>query len=77
MRRVPRRQLHADFVRAVRASGRSLVTLAALAGFTVYTNVSPYLNRRPVPVSSLNVARLRKLAAAIAYRGPIFKETKR
>src|SRR4051794_21684475 len=46
MHRVPRKQLHSDFVRAVRHSGQSIITLTALAGFTVYTNVSPYLNRR-------------------------------
>jgi integrase len=37
MHRVPRKQLHSDFVRAVRHSGRSIITLAALAGFSVYT----------------------------------------
>jgi len=77
MHRVPRKQLHSDFVRAVRQSGQSIITLTALAGFTVYTNVSPYLNRRPVPASRLNIARLRKLAAVVAYDGPIFKEATR
>jgi hypothetical protein len=77
MRRVPRKQLHSDFVRAVRQSDRSIRTLTALAGFTFSTNVSPYLNLRPVPASQLNIVRLQVLAAVVDYDGPIFTETTR
>ena len=73
MRQVPRQPLHPDLVRAVRASGHSCVTLAALAGFAGYTNLVPFLNRHPVPVSTLTVERLRKLASVCAYDGPIFQ----
>jgi hypothetical protein len=77
MRRVPRQHLHADFVRAVRASGHSLVTLAALANFAAFTQLSSVLNQRVVRVSPVNADRLRKLAAVVAYDGPIFKEPTR
>lgn len=62
MRRVPRRQLHADFLRAVRASGHGVVTLAALANYPTYTNLTPFLNGRPVPATELHVYRLQTLA---------------
>lgn len=73
MRRVPRQQLHVDFVRAIRASGYSLVTLSALANFAAHTQLVPFLNRNAVPMSALNVERLKTLAAVIHYDGEIFK----
>ena len=74
MVRVPRQKFHADFVRALRASGHSLRALAAFAEFSSHTNFSPFLtDRLPVPVSALNVERFQKLAAVIGYAGPIFK----
>lgn len=76
MRRVPRQKLHSDFVRAVRASGQSLVTLAALADFAAHTQLVPFLNRRSVPVSALNVGRLQKLAHVVAYDGPLFRDAR-
>jgi hypothetical protein len=77
MRKVPRHQLHSDFVRAVRASGHSLVTLAALADFAAFTQLSTILSRRSVPASALNVQRLHALAASVAYDGPVFKDAAR
>ncbi|PYR36866.1 MAG: hypothetical protein DMF89_21885 [Acidobacteria bacterium] len=77
MRRVPRQHLHADFVRAVRASGHSPVTLAALANVASFTRLSPLLSRRIVRASTLNAERLRKLAVVVNYDGPIFKEATR
>jgi hypothetical protein len=76
VRRVPHQPLHSDFLRAIRASGHSLRTLAALADFTAYQNLWPFLNREPVPVSALNRDRFYKLAVAISYDGPIFKESR-
>jgi hypothetical protein len=77
MRRVPRRQLDREFVRAVRASSHSLVTLAALAQFAAHTQLSGLLNARRVPASALNIERLHALANAIAYEGSLFKEATR
>lgn len=74
---VPRQRLDPDFVRAVRASGHSLVTLAAIANFAAYTQLSSLLNRRIVPMSSLNVERLHTLAVAISYDGPLFRGARR
>lgn len=72
MRRVPRQPLHADFRAALRASGYSLATLAALAGIAVRQNLWTFLHER-VPVSRLNVERLRTLAVAVNYDGPVFE----
>ena len=77
MRRVPRQPLDREFVRAVRASGHSLVTLAALANFAAHNQLSSLLNARRVPASALNIERLHALAVAIAYDGPVFKEVAR
>jgi hypothetical protein len=74
MRRVPRQSLHSDFVHAVRASGQSLVMLAARANFASKTQLSSLLTGdQPVRVTALNIERLRALAIASAYTGPIFK----
>ena len=42
--RVPHRPLHPAFVRAVRASGHRLVSLAALSDFAAHTQLSAMLN---------------------------------
>lgn len=76
MRSVPRQQLHSDFVDAVRASGHSLVNLAAHTNFAD-TQLSSLLARRVVRASMLNIDRLRKLAEIVLYDGPILKRTKR
>jgi hypothetical protein len=76
VRRVPRQQLHADFLRAIRASGHSLVTLAALSNFAAHTQLSRLLNQR-VPLSALNLERIKALAMVIAYDGPMFKGAER
>jgi hypothetical protein len=77
MRRVPRQQLDRVFVRAVRASGHSLVTLATLANFASYTQLSALLSTRRVRASALTIERLRALAVVIADDGPLFKEVTR
>ena len=77
MRRVSRQPLSSTFVRAVRDSGQSLVTLAALAHFASYTQLSSLLRARRVPASALNIERLHALAVVIAYDGPVFKEAVR
>ena len=73
MRRIPRQQLHADFLRAIRASGYSVRTLAALADFTAHQNLWSLLNAKRVPVSALNVQRLHTLGAVVGYDGPVFR----
>jgi hypothetical protein len=73
VRRVPRSQLDREFVRAVRASGRSLVTLAALSDFPAYTQLSALLNTEQARVTGLNIARLRALAEAVQVDGPLFE----
>jgi hypothetical protein len=77
MRRVPRQSLAPEFLRAVRASGHSRVTLAALAQFAAHNQLSSLLNARRVPASALNVQRLHALAVAISYDGPVFKAVAR
>jgi hypothetical protein len=77
VRRLPRQHLHADFVRAVRASGYSLVALAAFANFSAYTHLSKLLNERQVRTSALTMQRVQALAAFIGYSGPIFREVTR
>jgi hypothetical protein len=77
MRRVPRQPLDRAFVRAVRASSHSLVTLAALSNFASYTQLSALLNAPRVRASALNIERLRALAVVIAYDGPLFKAVTR
>ena len=78
MRHVPRQHLLADFVRAVRASGHSFVTLAALANVAAFRQLSSVENRRTVRVSTLNAERLHKLdAVVVAYYGSILRESTR
>ena len=69
--RVPREILHPDLVRAARAFDQ-IITLAALADFANYTQLSTLLNGGEVPVSALTIARLTKLASVIGYEGPLF-----
>jgi hypothetical protein len=64
-------------VRAVRASGHNLVTLAVLAQFAAPNQLSTLLNARTVRVSPLVARRLCLLAQVIQYEGPIFKEDRR
>jgi len=72
MRRVPRSTLNRNFVRAVRASGRSLVALANLSGFAAYTQLVRLLTANRVPASDLTIARLRAVAKVVNYDGEIF-----
>ena len=69
-----RRPIHRDFKLAIRASGHTLVTLAALSGFAAHTQLSETLSGKHVPVTPLTVARLTALASLIQYTGPIFRE---
>ena len=74
MRAAPRQPLDRQFVRAVRESGQTLVTLAALANFASYTQLSTVLSARLVRASALMQTRLAAIATVIGYSGPIFKE---
>ena len=71
--RVTRHSLDPNFIRAIRASGHSLVTLAALSGFAANSQLCSVLHAQIAP-TPLQVSRLRALAALIHYYGPLFKE---
>ena len=77
MHRVPRFHLHTDFVRACRQSDYALVALSAIAGFAAYTQLSALLNARRVRGSALMIERLQRVADAVSYRGPMFRESTR
>jgi hypothetical protein len=64
--RVPHHPLDPNFVRAIRASGHSLVTLAALSGFAANSQLSSVLHGA-IPLTPLQIGRLRALAALIHY----------
>lgn len=70
---VPRLQLSSDFRKAVRADSRGIVRLATLAGFPAYTALTRLLTRPRVPGTALNMARVRELATAINFDGPVFR----
>ena len=71
---VPRLQLSADFRAAVKADGRGIVRLAHLIGLTSYTQLSALLNKPRFKGSDLNQDRLRRLAEAVGFIGPLWHE---
>ena len=77
MRSAPRHRLDPRFVRAIRASDYRLVPLAAVAGYVAFSQFSRLLNSRDVAATPLTIARLRAVAAAISFVGPIFVEAGR
>ena len=69
----PRQRLDARFVRAIRASGHGIIPLASLAGYAAYFQLSAALNHE-VAVTPQSIARLRAVASAVGYIGPLFME---
>ena len=70
---LPRRQLPADFRKAVYADPRGICRLSQLAGFPAYTHLIRVLRKNWINVTPLGEARLRALAAAIGFTGEVFR----
>jgi hypothetical protein len=69
-RRHPRRRIHPDLLTRVeqaRRSGRTLATLAAVAGFLHYPDFSAAINRGHVLVTAKYTQRLERLAKALGH----------
>lgn len=70
---LPRRQLAADFRKAVYADSRGICRLSQLAGFPAYTHLIRVLRKNWIVVTPLIESRLRTLATAILFTGEVFR----
>jgi hypothetical protein len=69
MTRLPRRRVHPEFRKAIRARG--VIHCTTLLGLDCYTKLNRLFNHPYFGASALNLGRLERLAPLIGYTGPI------
>ena len=63
----PRLRLNPLLLRRVKRSGRSIMRLVALAGFSHYPDYYVVLHSERVPATPLRIAQLHRLADAVGF----------